>query len=68
MYKRDYIQLAKAIKDSQHVKVQLNYPHKFTHTIDYAKFTHAICEYFKRDNNLFNESMFRRACGEIIEE
>ena len=61
-------QIAKAIKDNQSVRVELNYPHKFKHTIDYATFMVQVCEYLKRDNKLFNENIFRRACGEFIEE
>jgi len=67
MTRKDYIQIAKAIKDSQGVKAEIN-PPSFTWDIDYHKFMLQICEYFERDNSLFDENRFRKACGELIEE
>jgi hypothetical protein len=68
MTRKDYIIIAKALKECQTIKVELNYPHNFTHAINYTKLMIVLCERFKHDNARFKESIFRKACGEIIEE
>ena len=68
MTRQDYIIIAKVLKECQYVKVELNYPHKFTHMINYTKLMRVLCERFKNDNSRFDEDIFRKACGEIIEE
>ena len=65
---KDYILIAKGLKECQTIKVELNYPHNFTHAINYTKLMIVLCERFKHDNARFKESIFRKACGEIIEE
>jgi hypothetical protein len=66
MTKKDYILIAKALKECQTIKVELNYPHNFTHAINYSKLMKVLCQMFENDNSRFDEDIFRKACGEVI--
>tara|TARA_R110001632_G_scaffold207808_1_gene332012 strand:- start:45 stop:251 length:207 start_codon:yes stop_codon:yes gene_type:complete len=68
MTRQDYILIAKVLKECQHIKVELNYPHNFTHTINYGKLMKVLCARFENDNPRFDEDIFRTACGEIVGE
>ena len=56
MTKKDYIALAKLIKDE-------TIPNNPKH-INKDGFLVSLCIYLKSDNPNFNESKFREACGE----
>ena len=66
MTRQDYILIAKVLKECQTVKVELNYPHNFTHAINYGKLMKVLCARFENDNPRFDEDIFRTACGEIV--
>ena len=63
MTKKDYIALAKLIKDNG---TMANLRRGITHVITTGTFMNSLCEYLKNDNSNFNEVKFREATGEIL--
>jgi hypothetical protein len=63
MTKKDYIALAKLIKDNG---TMANLRRGVTHVIIRGTFMNVLCEYLKKDNPNFNEVKFREATGEIL--
>ena len=68
MTRKDYILIAKVLKECQTLKVELNYPHNFSHAVNYGKLMAVLCQMFEDDNPRFDEKIFRTACGEIVGE
>jgi hypothetical protein len=67
MTKKDYILIAKVLKDKKRLKVgEMNLISDFTHSLDYEKLLKVLCEMFSNDNSRFDEDIFRKACGEVI--
>jgi hypothetical protein len=60
MSKKDYIALAKLIKENRQT---IGYG-KTGDIISVGLFIDNLCQYLKSDNPNFNESKFREACGE----
>ena len=63
MTKKDYIALAKLIKDNGTMAILR---HGITHVLITGTFINSLCEYLKKDNPNFNEIKFREATGEIL--
>ena len=63
MTKKDYIALAKMIKNNS---TAANLRVGFTHVIKTGAFMNDLCEYLKNDNSNFDEIKFREATGEIL--
>jgi hypothetical protein len=63
MTKKDYIALAKIIKNNG---TAANLRKGFTHVIKTGTFMNELCEYLKNDNSNFDEIKFREATGEIL--
>jgi hypothetical protein len=56
MTKKDYIALAKIIKDNTMI-------HTIHQPFNKTGFMEDLCQYLKSDNPLFNETKFREACN-----
>jgi len=63
MTRKDYIAIARMIKDNGRVAMVRNNP---LFVIDRAKFIDELCLSFKQDNPNFNEIKFREATGQIL--
>jgi len=63
MTRKDYIAIARMIKDNGRVAMVRNNP---LFVIDKAKFIDELCLSFKQDNPNFNEIKFREATGQIL--
>ena len=63
MTRKDYIAIARMIKDNGRVAMVRNKP---LFVIDSAKFVDELCLSFKKDNPNFNEIKFREATGQIL--
>ena len=61
MTKKDYIALAKLIKENTSTIETSEF---FFYTIQKDSFLDDLCIYLQSDNPNFNESKFREACGE----
>ena len=69
MTKKDYILIAKVLKDKKHLKVgDIQLLDDLSHTINYGRLMAVLCQMFEDDNPRFNEDTFRAACGEIVGE
>jgi|APSaa5957512493_1039668.scaffolds.fasta_scaffold31831_3 hypothetical protein len=67
MTKKDYILIAKVLKDKKHLKVgDIQLVDDLSHTINYNRLMKVLCQMFENDNSRFDEDIFRKACGEVI--
>ena len=67
MTKKDYILIAKVLKDKKHLKVgDIQLVDDLSHTINYNRLMKVLCQMFENDNARFDEDIFRKACGEVI--
>mgnify|MGYP003633971605 FL=1 len=69
MTKKDYILIAKVLKDNKHLKIgDIQLLDNLSHTIDYHRLIRVLCQIFEHDNSRFDEDIFRKACGINTEE
>ena len=67
MTKKDYILIAKVLKDKKHLKVgDIQLLDDLSHTINYNRLMKVLCQMFENDNSRFDEDIFRKACGEVV--
>ena len=69
MTRKDYVLVAKVLKDNKHLKVgDIQLLDDLSHTINYHRLMAVLCQMFEDDNPRFDEKIFRKACGEIVGE